>query len=94
MAPHAPQAARLRHSIDVCIEFVQTGLQVLDLLTGDLSENLVSGCPDNQCLVSGTIFTFQGPGSYLEFTVDNISHPRQSHVNIQLQFQTMHAGWL
>ena len=80
--------------IALMFEFVRTGLQVLDLLTGDLSENLVSGCPDNQCLVSGTIFTFQGPGSYLEFTVDNISHPRQSYVNIQLQFQTMHAGWL
>ena len=87
---HILQAMRLRRSIDVCIGFVRTGIQPLDLLTGDISSSMdvTSGCPSNQCLATGTAFTFQGPGSYLEFTVDSTVLQVRSYVNVQLQFQT------
>jgi hypothetical protein len=84
------QATQLRRSIDVCFEFVRIGSQELDLLTGDISSStgIISGCPGNQCLATGSAFTFQGPGSYLEFTVDSNTRPVRSYINIQLEFQT------
>ena len=88
------QAMRLRRSIEVCIEFLRTGSQHLNLLSGGISSEtgVTSGCPDNQCLATGTAFTFQGSGSYLEFTVDSTSLLVRSYVNVQLQFQTRFAN--
>ena len=81
---HLVQAMRLRGSLDVCIDYVETSTRRLDLLAGDLSQGVQMGCPESQCLPQNSI-TFAENNSYVQFSVE-----RQNTLffKISLGFQT------
>lgn len=82
------QASRLRGVLDVCVEFVRTSLQDIDLFGGDISSGVQSGCLDNQCVATSS-FTLTSADSFLEFSVEERV---TSYLKLVLEFQTRLAN--
>ena len=78
------QTSRLRGVLDVCIEFVEAQLAVIDLLSGDLSNNVQAGCPSALCLATSG-FTLTSQDSFIEFSVQQ---GVTSYFKLLLEFQT------
>lgn len=71
--------------LDVCIEYVYTAAQTIDLLAADLtSGSVTNGCPVYQCITTSTTFT--GNNSYIEFQVAPPSV--QLYAELYVKFQT------
>ena len=75
---------RLRGSLDVCIDYVETSTRRLDLLAGDLSQDVQMGCPESQCSPQNSI-TFAQNDSYAQFSVERQT---TTFFKISLEFQT------
>ena len=80
--------ARVRGSLDVCLDYLQTSAERLDLLAGDISLDVQSGCPDSQCLPQSS-FTFAGNDSFLQFSVESQTI---DYLKLSLELQTRSAS--
>lgn len=79
-----PQPPRLRGSLDVCLEHLDTTTRRLDLLGGDSSQNVQSGCPTSHCLPQSS-FTFAQNDSFLLFSA---ASETTDYLRVSLQLQT------